>query len=201
MDIRLMSKLGGRLLSKLVDSVQRADRFVWGTVMSNWSKILKCICFVCMHSDCQHVLRFCGLRFIWRGFQEFLDIIKSFLFHQRIHYIFIIYYINGGKLWQTTPKNLPRMQCTRTIPVAWRLWFLPRLAQRLNTNNNNNYINNKIYIKIHIKIAPPCFGLTTILRELKSQNKRLKYVVVDCSEKWLHNMQPHLRGTIKEEKK
>ena len=24
----------------------------------------------------------------------------------------------------------------------------------------------KIYIKIHIKIAPTCFGLTTILREL-----------------------------------
>ena len=25
----------------------------------------------------------------------------------------------GGKQWQTTPKNLPRMQCTRAIPVAW----------------------------------------------------------------------------------
>jgi hypothetical protein len=23
-----------------------------------------------------------------------------------------------GKQWQTTPKNLPRMQCTRAIPVA-----------------------------------------------------------------------------------
>ena len=25
----------------------------------------------------------------------------------------------GGKHWQTTPKNLPRMQRTRAIPVAW----------------------------------------------------------------------------------
>jgi hypothetical protein len=25
----------------------------------------------------------------------------------------------GGKQWQPTPKNLPRMQCARTIPVAW----------------------------------------------------------------------------------
>jgi len=24
----------------------------------------------------------------------------------------------GGKQWQTTPKNLPRMQRTRAIPVA-----------------------------------------------------------------------------------
>jgi len=24
-----------------------------------------------------------------------------------------------GKQWQTTPKNLPRMQRTRVIPVAW----------------------------------------------------------------------------------
>ena len=26
----------------------------------------------------------------------------------------------GGKQWQPTPKNLPRMQCARAIPVAWR---------------------------------------------------------------------------------
>ena len=25
---------------------------------------------------------------------------------------------SGGKQWQTTPKNLPRMQRTRAIPVA-----------------------------------------------------------------------------------
>ena len=24
----------------------------------------------------------------------------------------------GGKQWQTTPKNLPRMQCSRAIPVT-----------------------------------------------------------------------------------
>jgi len=27
--------------------------------------------------------------------------------------------MTGGKQWQTTPKNLPRMQRTKTIPVAW----------------------------------------------------------------------------------
>jgi hypothetical protein len=26
--------------------------------------------------------------------------------------------VSGGKQWQTTPKNLPRMQHTRAIPVA-----------------------------------------------------------------------------------
>ena len=26
---------------------------------------------------------------------------------------------SGGRQWQTTPKNLPRMQRTRAIPVAW----------------------------------------------------------------------------------
>ena len=25
----------------------------------------------------------------------------------------------GGKQWQTTPKNLPRMQCARATPVTW----------------------------------------------------------------------------------
>ena len=28
------------------------------------------------------------------------------------------YLKSGGKQWQTTPKNLPRMQRTRAIPVA-----------------------------------------------------------------------------------
>ena len=27
--------------------------------------------------------------------------------------------ISGQKQWQTTPKNLPRMQCARAIPVTW----------------------------------------------------------------------------------
>ena len=45
---------------------------------------------------------------------------------------------SGGKQWQATPKNLPRMQRTRAIPVALtELWSLPRPAQGLNTNNNN----------------------------------------------------------------
>jgi len=26
---------------------------------------------------------------------------------------------SGGKQWQATPKNLPRLQRTRAIPVAW----------------------------------------------------------------------------------
>ena len=30
-----------------------------------------------------------------------------------------VYIIPGGKQWKTTPKNLPRMQRTRAIPVAW----------------------------------------------------------------------------------
>jgi len=38
--------------------------------------------------------------------------------HIHIHvYIYIYMYI-GGKQWQTTPKNLPRMQCARAIPVT-----------------------------------------------------------------------------------
>jgi len=27
--------------------------------------------------------------------------------------------VHGAKQWQTTPKNLPRMQRTRAIPVTW----------------------------------------------------------------------------------
>jgi hypothetical protein len=30
-----------------------------------------------------------------------------------------VYWFSGGKQWQTTPKNLPRMQRTRAVPVAW----------------------------------------------------------------------------------
>jgi hypothetical protein len=33
-------------------------------------------------------------------------------------YIYIYIYMMGGKQRQTTPKNLPRMQCTRDIPVT-----------------------------------------------------------------------------------
>jgi len=34
-------------------------------------------------------------------------------------YTFFIISHLGGKQWQTTPKNLLRMQSTRVIPVAW----------------------------------------------------------------------------------
>jgi hypothetical protein len=42
----------------------------------------------------------------------------------RLCYIYIrdnfrFFFAGGGKQWQTTPKNLPRMQRTRAIPVAW----------------------------------------------------------------------------------
>ena len=41
----------------------------------------------------------------------------------------------GGKQWQTTPKNLPRMQVcqSHTGHMTW-LWFLPTRPLRLNTN-------------------------------------------------------------------
>jgi len=43
----------------------------------------------------------------------------------------------GGKQWQATPQNLPRMQRTReNTSRLTELWSLPRLAQGLNTNNN-----------------------------------------------------------------
>jgi len=32
---------------------------------------------------------------------------------------FARYFWQRGKQWQTTPKNLPRMQRTRALPVAW----------------------------------------------------------------------------------
>jgi len=40
----------------------------------------------------------------------------------------------GGKQWQTTPKNLPRMQGARAIPDTWLTRFLPTRPLRLNTN-------------------------------------------------------------------
>jgi len=33
-------------------------------------------------------------------------------------YFFHTYVWEGGKQWQPTPKNLPRMQCARAISVA-----------------------------------------------------------------------------------
>jgi len=41
----------------------------------------------------------------------------------------------GGKQWQTTPKNVPRMQCARAIPVTWLgSGFCQARPSRLNTN-------------------------------------------------------------------
>ena len=41
----------------------------------------------------------------------------------------------GGKQWQTTPKNLPRMQCAKShIGSITGLWFLPDRPLGLNTN-------------------------------------------------------------------
>ena len=45
----------------------------------------------------------------------------------------------GGKQWQTTPKELAHDTAyhSHTSCLAG-LWFLPKLAQGLNTSNNNN---------------------------------------------------------------
>ena len=41
----------------------------------------------------------------------------------------------GGKQWQTTPKNLPRMQRAKShIGSITGLWFLPDRPLELNTN-------------------------------------------------------------------
>jgi hypothetical protein len=59
--------------------------------------------------------------------------VLSILINFRNFYYYIL--ILGGKQWQTTPKNLPRMQHTICLT---ELWSLPRPAQGLNTYNNNN---------------------------------------------------------------
>jgi hypothetical protein len=46
------------------------------------------------------------------------------------------YSVNRGKQWQTTPKNMLRMQRARAIPVAWLDSVLPKPAQGLNTNQS-----------------------------------------------------------------
>ena len=55
----------------------------------------------------------------------------------------ILLYINiNNNQWQTTPKNLPSVQRVAYQSHTGRptgLWFLPRLAQGLNTNNNKKY--------------------------------------------------------------
>ena len=58
------------------------------------------------------------LKYIFRLWINFRVISKERDFTIRYRILFIYIYI-WGKQWQTTPKNLPRMQCTRAIPVAW----------------------------------------------------------------------------------
>ena len=44
----------------------------------------------------------------------------------------------GGKQWQPTPKKLPRMQGGQSHTGRLTgLWFLPKLAFGLNTNDDN----------------------------------------------------------------
>ena len=65
----------------------------------------------------------------------------------------------GGKQWQTTPKNLPRMQCARAIPVTW-LGSGPCQARpsRLNTNE---WIDTAV--RIHIMHMEPSFVTATFI--------------------------------------
>ena len=65
---------------------------------------------------------------------------------------------SGGKQWQATPKNLPRMQRTRAIPVAWlnsgpcpdrpKGWI-----PIINNNNNNNNLLQILHSHLHIVIS------------------------------------------------
>jgi len=49
-------------------------------------------------------------------------------------------YKGGGKQWQTPPKNLPRMQGARAIPVTWlSCGSCQARPSRLNTNEWINY--------------------------------------------------------------
>ena len=57
---------------------------------------------------------------------------------------------SGGKQWQTTPKNLPRMQRTSAIPVAWLSSGLcpdrPKGWIPIIMNNNILYINHLLHV-------------------------------------------------------
>jgi hypothetical protein len=60
-----------------------------------------------------------------------------------------------GKQWQTTPKNLPRMQCARAIPVAWLgSGSCQKPAQRLNTNDDDESDSeSEVCIKLGVFIT------------------------------------------------
>ena len=44
--------------------------------------------------------------------------VKYYNYVKIVQYFCVYLYFFGGKQWQPTPKNLPRMQCARAIPVA-----------------------------------------------------------------------------------
>jgi len=55
--------------------------------------------------------------------------------------------MHGGKQWQTTPKNLPRMQCARAIPFTWLgSGSCQARPSRLNTNEWIMYIGPCIIV-------------------------------------------------------
>jgi len=65
---------------------------------------------------------------------------------------------NGGKQWQTTPKNLPRMQRTRAIPVTWlssglcpnqpKGW-IPIIIIIITDNNYSQTVNDVSLVRFH----------------------------------------------------
>ena len=84
----------------------------------------------------------------------------------RSHYQPVLFSF-GGKQWQTTPKNLPRLQRTRAIPVAWLgSDSCQKVAQGLNTNNNNNNTFPPLY-HLHNTREEPGF-LTLLFRTISS---------------------------------
>jgi len=67
--------------------------------------------------------------------------------------------MTGGKQWQTTPKNLPRMQCTKAIPVAWLSSGLcPNRPKgwipiiKIMTGKTGHFTWRQIYIFDHISL-------------------------------------------------
>jgi len=51
---------------------------------------------------------------------------------------------SGGKQWQATPKNLPRIQRQSHTSRLTELWSLPRPAQGLNTLQNPSSLTHKL---------------------------------------------------------
>jgi len=63
-----------------------------------------------------------------------------------------VYICTGGKQWQTTPKNVPRIQCARAIPVTWLGSGSCQVRpSRLNTNEwNNIYVHMYVYVCMYV---------------------------------------------------